>query len=85
MGAAKRDHIEVVRYLLSMGADTEKVSSSGLIAVEYSILAGFYEVSLAIFERMKKKELKHPLDYEEIGIIYSYRYVNYHIFLENLK
>jgi hypothetical protein len=64
MGAAKRDHIELVRYLLSMGADPEKVSSCGLIAVEYSLLSGFYETSLVIFERMKKKELKHPLDYE---------------------
>lgn len=40
------------------------VSGCGLLAVEYALLAGLYETALVIFERMKNKELKHPLDYE---------------------
>lgn len=84
MGAAKRDHIEIVRYLLTMGADPDKVSGCGLIPVDYAILSGFYEVALVIFERMKGKALKHPLDYEELGFQYNYRYVNYKVFVDNL-
>ena len=49
MGAAKRDHIEVVRYLLTMGAETDKVSGCGLLAIEYAILGGFYETALTIY------------------------------------
>jgi hypothetical protein len=33
MGAAKKDKIEIVRYLLTMGADTELSSKSGLLAI----------------------------------------------------
>ena len=33
---------------------------------------------------MKNKQLKNPLDYEEIGKQFLYRYVNYGIFVENL-
>lgn len=84
MGASKRDHIQVVRYLLKMGADTEAVSGSGLLPVEYAILSGFYDTALTIFERMKTKELKHPIDYQELGIKFNYRYVNYKVFVENL-
>lgn len=49
MGAAKRDHVEVVRYLLTMGADTTQVSGVGLLPVEYAILGGFYETALTIY------------------------------------
>jgi hypothetical protein len=38
-----------------MGADTETVSNSALLPVEFAILSGFYETALTIFERMKKK------------------------------
>lgn len=55
MGAAKRDHTQIVRYLLTMGADTSKVSACGLLAIEYAILNGFYETALVIYERMKEK------------------------------
>jgi hypothetical protein len=49
MGAAKRDKIQIVRYLLTMGANTDLLSSNGMIAVEFAILAGFYETALMIF------------------------------------
>lgn len=49
MGAAKRDKIEIVRYLLTMGANTEVLNSNGLLAVEFAILGGFYETALVIF------------------------------------
>ena len=50
MGAAKRDHLEVVRYLLTMNANADFVSGCGLKAVEYAILGGFYEVALIVYE-----------------------------------
>jgi hypothetical protein len=84
MGAAKRDHLDTVRYLLTMGADTAQVSGSGLLAVEYAILNGFYETALTIYERMKQKDLKDFLDYEQLGRQFNYRYVNYLVFLESL-
>lgn len=49
MGAAKRDQIELVRYLLTMGADSDLVSGNGFRAIDYAILAGFYEVALLLF------------------------------------
>ena len=58
MGAAKRDHLAVVRYLLTMNANTDFVSGCELKAVDYAILAGFYEVALPIYEHMKHRELK---------------------------
>jgi hypothetical protein len=64
MGAAKRDKTDVVKYLLVMGANPDTISLSGLIAVEYALLPGFYETALVIFQKMKLRELKHPLDYE---------------------
>lgn len=81
MGAAKRDKTEVVNYLLIMGANTEVLSSNGFIAIEYAILSGFYETTLMIFQKMKSKELKHPLDYEDLGKRFLYRYVNYKVFV----
>ena len=85
MGAAKRDHVETVRYLLTMGADTSIVSSCGLLPVEYAILGGFYQTALIIYEKMKNKELKNFLDYETLGNDFYYRYVNYHIFVDSLS
>ena len=64
-----------------MGANTDIVSSNELIAVEYAILSGFYETALMIFQKMKGKDLKHPLDYEDLGKKFFYRYVNYKVFV----
>ena len=55
-----------------------------MLPVEYAILGGFYETALTIYERMKNKDLKNFLDYEELGQNFFYRYVNYNIFLKNL-
>ena len=52
--------------------------------VEYAILGGFYQTALIIYERMKNKELKDFLDYEQLGHSFYYRYVNYMVFVENL-
>lgn len=52
--------------------------------VEYAILGGFYQTALIIYERMKNKELKDFLDYEQLGRSFYYRYVNYMVFVENL-
>ena len=53
----------MVRYLLSRDADVDIVSGSGLLAVEYAILNGFYETALVLYEKMKNKDLKNALDY----------------------
>ena len=84
MGAAKRDHLAVVRYLLTMNANTDFVSGCELKAVDYAILAGFYEVALPIYEHMKDRELKETHAYQQMGKQFHYRYVNYEVFTANL-
>lgn len=42
MGAAKRNQLNVVNYLLTMGANPDAISGSGLKTIDYAILAGFY-------------------------------------------
>lgn len=81
MGAAKRGHIQVVRYLLSMNASTDFISGCDLKAIDYPILAGFYDISLMIYERMKEKQLKTADQYRDLGKMYLYRYVNYEMVL----
>lgn len=85
MGAAKRNQTGVVRYLLTMGANPDCVSGCGLKAIEYSILAGFYESAQVLYEKMKDRDLKEVADYEQLGAQFQYRYVNYKIFLDGLK
>ena len=85
IGAIKKDKIELVRYLLACNADADLVSGSGLKPIDYAVLAGFYEIALIVSEKMKELDVKDYLDYEMLGTKFQYRYVNYQVFLENLK
>ncbi len=55
--AAKRNKLEIVRYLLAQKADADFLSSEGFLAIEYSILNGFYAVSQLILEAMTDKKI----------------------------
>lgn len=63
MGAAKRDMAEVIKYLLKAKADPDIISASGLKAVEYAILQGFYDSALILYQAMKEKDLKTEAEY----------------------
>lgn len=56
--AARRNHLELVRYLLERGADVNVVTPVGISTLEYALLPGFYEIALLIYERLKDKELR---------------------------
>lgn len=71
----------MVRYLLTMNANPDEVSGSGLKPIDYAVLAGFYDIALVLYERMKNADLKDRLDYEMLADKYQYRYVNFQIFL----
>lgn len=83
--AVKRNHLDVVRYLLRFGANVDYVSGIGLTILEYAILPGYYEIALMIYLKCKDKELREVTDYEELAKNYRCRYVNYSIFIENLQ
>ena len=84
MVACKRNHKEIVRYLLGQGADVNLNGPTNLATIDYAILPGHYEVALMLYERIKDKELKSVPEYEDISETNLYRYVNYEIFLDSL-
>jgi ankyrin repeat protein len=43
MFASKRNRLEILKILVEAGANIDPVSDLGLKAIDYSILAGFYE------------------------------------------
>ena len=49
MVACKRNHKEIVRYLLERGADVNLTSSIDFSTIDYAILPGYYEVALMIY------------------------------------
>lgn len=60
MAAAKRDKLEVVQYLLEHDANSDLISSTGLTALDYSILQGNYECALEINKKVKVTKIKNP-------------------------
>jgi hypothetical protein len=85
IGAVKKNKLEMVRFLLVFNASPNEISGSGLKAVDYAILGGFYDIALLLYERMEGQDLKESFDYEMLGNKHNYRYVNYRVFLEHLK
>jgi ankyrin repeat protein len=49
IASAKRNRLELVQYLLSKNSDSAIYSKCALIALDYAILQGFYEVALVLF------------------------------------
>lgn len=84
IGAVKKCKPEMVRYLLAVDASPEELSGSGLRPLDYAVLHGFYEIALALYQRMQEKALRDRLDYEALGSQFHYRYVNYAVLLEHL-
>jgi ankyrin repeat protein len=86
--AIKRNHIDIVRYLVENNADVNFVAKNGLRAIEYAILPGFYEIATILFQRMsnqqKQSAIQDPQNYEALGKKYAYRYVNYQLMLEGI-
>ena len=55
IAAAKRDKYAILKYLVEKGADVDFMAKTGLSVIEYSILAGHYETSLFLFDRIKDR------------------------------
>jgi ankyrin repeat protein len=83
--ATKRNHKDVVEYLLRQGADPNVSTPAGLTILEHAILPGYYEVALMLYDQVKQKELRSPQEYQDLAGTYNGRYVDYEIFLENLQ
>lgn len=49
VGAIKRNRLEIAQYLLKKGADPTIITNCGLIAIDYAVLQGFYELSLMLY------------------------------------
>ena len=84
MVTCKRNHKEIVRYLLGRGADVNLSGPNQLTTIDYAILPGFYEVALMLYERVKDKELRTVPEYEDLATVHQSRYVNFQIFLDSL-
>jgi|JI6StandDraft_1071083.scaffolds.fasta_scaffold02483_8 ankyrin repeat protein len=84
MHACKRNRLEILKILVNAGAKLDVVSDLGLKAIDYSILAGFYENATYLYSR-SDKELKSAEEYRAINLKFRYRYVNYDIFLSGLR
>ena len=67
MVTCKRNHKEIVRYLLGRGADVNMSGPNQLTTIDYAILPGFYEVALMLYERVKDKELRTVPEYEDLA------------------
>jgi hypothetical protein len=85
IAAVRRNHIRIARYLLEHRADFDFITPYGLTTLDFAILAGYYEIAQLICERTKNKRMRTSEEYEELGIQYNYRYVNYPMFLESLE
>jgi len=64
--AVKRNHLKMVRMLLEMGADWRISTPYGLVAIEFAILAGNYEMALLLIER-GKTDIRTAEEYEVLG------------------
>lgn len=84
MHACKRNRLEILKILVEAGANVNPVSDLGLKAIDYSILAGFYENASYLYP-LCDKELKSAEEYRAIGEKFKYRYVNYDMFLTGLR
>lgn len=85
IGAVKKGRVEIVEYLISKGCSVDTISKCGLTALDYSILQGFYDVSLIIYEASSSSGLKEDFEYKDLAKKYKYRYVNYAVFIDTLK
>lgn len=85
MAASKRDRLEILKLLIENGADVNCVSDLGLKAIEYSILAGFYDNVYYLYPMMADKKLRTAKEYEDIAKQYKYRYVDYQAVLQAIE
>lgn len=58
MAASKRDRVEILKLLIENGADVNCISDLGLKAIEYSILAGYYDNVHYLYPMMTDKKLR---------------------------
>lgn len=55
IGAVKRNHVQVVEYLIKAKANTNFVSKCGLSVSDYAILAGLYPIALLLSHYIGKE------------------------------
>lgn len=60
MGAAKRDKLELVQYLLAHDCNADVISQTALTALDYAILQGNYECAVEISRKVKVTRPKTP-------------------------
>lgn len=84
MHACKRNRLEILKILVAGGASVNPVSDLGLKAIDYSILAGFYDNASFLYP-ISDKELKSAEEYRAIADKFRYRYVNYQMFIDGLR
>ena len=85
MGAAKRDKLTMVEFLLANGCDTDIISPTGLTALDYAVLQGNYECAQAIHNKAGKTKPKSSYEYFDLAFRYKYRWVDYEIIIEGLE
>lgn len=77
--------MKILKLLIENGADVNVASDLGLKAIEYCILAGYYDQVYYLYPMMTDKTLKSAEEYSIIGKKFNYRYVNYEVFMEALQ
>jgi ankyrin repeat protein len=53
--ASKRNRLKILKILVENGADVNVASDLGLKAIEYSLLAGYYELCYYLYPMMEDK------------------------------
>lgn len=62
--AAKRDRLNILKYLIEKGADIDyRNQTTNLQIIEYALLAGFYEIVFYLYPAINDKEFKTPEEY----------------------
>ena len=60
IAAIRKNHLEMVKFLIEKGADPHYVDAAGFSTIEYSILQGLYEICFLIYSKLQVKDLKSP-------------------------
>lgn len=84
IAAIRKNNVQMVKLLLSKGANPNYIDKVGFKTIEYAILQGLYDIAYIIYPLLENRELRNADEYTEIGQKFGYRYVNYEEMLTNL-
>lgn len=60
ISATRKNHVEMVQFLLSKGADPNYIDKIGFKTIEHAILQGLYEIAYILYPLIKDKEFRTP-------------------------